>query len=338
MGPACYHVLHVLPPMVAHEMNFFVDEGLVDADGWPGYELLPGGIAPFNAEKQALAQCMKEKGASVVMDVKPSSVVYLNRRGADLRIIAGWRNQQPSWVMSRPGIDDLRALRGQTVGLKDFGNVRYYALAAWLQEVGLDPQRDVHYVRGLSDGTAALREGRVDAAFVPPRERRLMLDAGFVKLLDISERYRQGRPDRIIVATQRALDEHPAWIAAFTRGIIRAYWFMRTVPENLPYVRNLERRMRLTSYDPDERAAPLGCGSVEDCEYLPFPIDGVASGFDTYLDEWISLGELEPADAEQLEAALRLDVARTASAELAARPELGDELARVRQVVGRVGF
>src|SRR6476469_1923986 len=111
MGPACYHVLHILPPMVAHEMNYFVDEGLVDAHGNPAYELLSGGLAPFNAEKTSLAQAMKEKGVQIAMDVKPSSVVYLNRRGANLRIIAGWRNQQSNWVMGKPDIRDLAGLR-----------------------------------------------------------------------------------------------------------------------------------------------------------------------------------------------------------------------------------
>src|SRR4051794_31774722 len=142
MGPACYHVLHVLPPMVAHEMNFFVDEGFVDEHGDYAYELLPGGLAPFNAEKTALAQAMKEKGAPIAMDVKPSSVVYLNRRGAKLRIIAGWRNQQSQLVMGKPDIKDLAGLRGRLVGLKDFGSIRYYALAYWLKEYGLDPQKD----------------------------------------------------------------------------------------------------------------------------------------------------------------------------------------------------
>src|SRR5579884_3047130 len=61
MGPACYHVLHVLPPMVAHEMNFYVDEGLVDRNGRPCYDLVTGGLAPYGTEKVALAQAMKEK-------------------------------------------------------------------------------------------------------------------------------------------------------------------------------------------------------------------------------------------------------------------------------------
>jgi hypothetical protein len=33
IAPACYHVLHLLPVISAHEMNFFYDEGLKTADG-----------------------------------------------------------------------------------------------------------------------------------------------------------------------------------------------------------------------------------------------------------------------------------------------------------------
>ena len=30
MAPTCYHVLHLMPVMAAHEMNYFYDEGLRD--------------------------------------------------------------------------------------------------------------------------------------------------------------------------------------------------------------------------------------------------------------------------------------------------------------------
>ena len=33
IAPTCYHVLHQVPVMTAHEMNFFYDEGLKTADG-----------------------------------------------------------------------------------------------------------------------------------------------------------------------------------------------------------------------------------------------------------------------------------------------------------------
>jgi hypothetical protein len=92
--------------------------GPVDGGGRPAYELLPGGIAPFNAEKIALALSMKEKGATIAMDVKPSTVMYLNRRGANLRIVAGWRNQQPNWVMGRSDIGDAVPDRRYAIQLR----------------------------------------------------------------------------------------------------------------------------------------------------------------------------------------------------------------------------
>ena len=338
MGPACYHVLHVLPPTTAHEMNFFVDEGLVDEHGRPAYEILPGGMSPFNAEKIALAQSMKEKGATIAMDVKPSTVMYLNRRGANLRIVAGWRNQQPQWVMGKSDIKDLAGLRGRVVGLKDFGNIRYYALAYWLKESGLEPKEDVRYVRGVSDGTTALREGRVDAGFVPATEGKELLDEGFNLLINLAKQYPKGRPDRIIVATQELLDQREDWVVSYVKGMIRSYWFMRTMPDNFRYVHNLERRMRMQSHDPEERTIRLSCETPAHCEEMPFPIDGMPSNFEDYLQEWVDLGELEVEDTKCLEQSLRLDVTKAAFDDLAARPELQPDLDRAREVAKRIGF
>ena len=37
MAPTCYHVLHLIPVMAAHEMNYFYDEGLRTESGQPAY-------------------------------------------------------------------------------------------------------------------------------------------------------------------------------------------------------------------------------------------------------------------------------------------------------------
>jgi hypothetical protein len=338
MGPACYHVLHVLPPMVAHEMNFFVEEGLVDRNGRPAYDILPGGLSPFNGEKTSLAQCMKEKGAHIAMDCKPSSIVYLNRRGAKLRIIAGWRNQSPSWVMGKPGIEALTDLKGKTVGLKDFGNIRYYAYAYRVQQAGLDPKVDVNYVRGVSDGATSLREGKIDAGFVSVEEGPEMLQEGFTKLIDLSVLYPEGRPDRVIAATEEFLNERPDWANAYVKGMIRSYWFMRTMPDNFEYLRNLERRMRVNSFDAEEPFIPLSCRTPLACELMPFPPDGVPTGFDGYLQEWVELGELDQDDVAMLKESLRTDIVREAFSELESRAELKPLLQRAREVTARIGY
>ncbi|MFI5270142.1 MAG: ABC transporter substrate-binding protein, partial [Chloroflexota bacterium] len=317
---------------------FYVDEGLVDRQGRPCYELITGGMAPYGTEKTALAQALKEKGALIAMDVKPSTVGYLNRRGARLRIIAGWRNQNTSWVMGQPGIESLADLKGRMVGVKDFGSNRYDALAFRLREAGLDPKADVRYVRGISHGDLALRDGKVDAAFVSSDVAPDLYKEGFTKLLSLSVFWPHGRPDRIIVANEELLNERPDWAHAFVKAMIRAYWFIRTMPDNYPYLANMERRMRLASFDPDEHTIPLSFRSPLTCELQPFPMDGVASGFDGYIEEMIDLGEIDRDDAGVLADSLRLDVAREAFAELKGRVELALQAGRIRELAQRLGY
>ncbi len=40
IAPTCYHVLHLVPVISAHEMNLFYDAGLKSPDGSPAYEIL----------------------------------------------------------------------------------------------------------------------------------------------------------------------------------------------------------------------------------------------------------------------------------------------------------
>ena len=60
IAPTCYHVLHLVPVMTAHEMNFFYDEGMRNSDGMPAYELLTNSMVPFGLEKLGISQAMKE--------------------------------------------------------------------------------------------------------------------------------------------------------------------------------------------------------------------------------------------------------------------------------------
>ena len=50
------------------------------------------------------------------MDVKPSTVAFLQQQGKGLRIIAGWRNQMAFFVVGRSGLSNLTDLVGKKVG------------------------------------------------------------------------------------------------------------------------------------------------------------------------------------------------------------------------------
>src|ERR1041385_1493184 len=96
IAPTCYHMLHQVPVMTAHEMNFFYDEGLVTAHGTLGYEILSESMVPFGLEKLGISQAMKEKAVDIALDVQSRTVFYQRARGADLYILCGWRQQHPS--------------------------------------------------------------------------------------------------------------------------------------------------------------------------------------------------------------------------------------------------
>jgi ABC-type nitrate/sulfonate/bicarbonate transport system substrate-binding protein len=67
------------------------------------------------------------------------------------------------------------------------------------------------------------------------------------------DQYPDGRPERIIAATGRILEEKPDMVKSFLKALIRSYWFVRDMPKNYEYITNLEKRLRFISPDPEER-------------------------------------------------------------------------------------
>ena len=59
---------------------------------------------------------------------------------------------------------------------------------------------------------------------------------GFNILATPKDQYPDGRPERIIAATGRILEERPDLVKSFLKGLIRAYWFCRDMPKNFEYL------------------------------------------------------------------------------------------------------
>ncbi len=337
-GPACYHVLHMIPIQVAHEMNFFYDGGLRDEDGQPDYEIVRGGMAPFMFEKETLAQRMKELNMDIAMDVKPSTVAYLQKQGHDLFIVAGWRNNQPNHVIASKDIRSLEQLKGKRIGVIDLDDILVTALRPWLKRAGVDPYKDVDWVRGNAprDAGPKLRSGAIDAVFQDPTDAEALRAEGFSDIFDVASHYPKGRPDRVIVATGKALQEKPDKIKACIKGMIQAYWYIRKQPENFNQCRQVERRLRMESPDLDEQRRKLTIGIPAHAEHLPFPYNGIPTNLEGYLQEAVEVGVIdEPPDMEKLG---QLKLVQQGYIELEAREDLKEDLARIKSLVGRLGY
>ncbi len=339
IGPACYHALHLTVLTAAHEMNFLWDEGLRDEAGREHYDIVPHGLAPFGFEKTTLAQAMKDKEIHIATDVQPRTALYLSSQGEDCCVIAGWRNNRGRTLVAKREVETLKGLRGKRIGISDIGDNHHLLLTYWLREAGVEPEGDVQWVTGIGPETrlASLVEGRIDAGLVTHgRDHSAELQkAGLAVLQDFSSAYPNGRPDRVIVSSNRVVEERRDEVKAFLRAILRTYWFVRDV-RNFLYFQNLERRLRRQSPNHFEQVRPVHAKSLEWMEkHQAYPIDGLATGLEEYAKEMVALGDVKNVNLERV---LRQDVMREAFQELSARAEIKPELERAREVVQRIGY
>ncbi len=339
MAPTCFHVLHLIPVMAAHEMNFFYDEGLHREDGTPTYEIKHDSLVPFGLEKLGITQAMKEKAIDIALDVQTRTVFFQRSKGADLYIIAGWRNQHTHVWIAAPHIKSLADLKGKRIGISDFGSNKQWGISIWVRKAGLNPDRDVEWVRGIyyPIHIEALRSGKVDCIPVAVWEAEELKKEGFNPLVTLKDQYPQGRPERIIAATGRILEEKPDWVKSFLKGLILSYWLMRDQPKNFDYVHNLEKRLRYQSPDPEEKWVKLSCDTPRLLETMPFPIDGLPTGFEDLLREEEAAGELN-YDVPDIKDVCALDLVKEAFKELREREELNAVFERVTAVAKRIGY
>lgn len=340
IAPTCYHVLHLVPVISAHEMNFFYDAGLKSADGSPAYEILRDSMVPFGLEKLGISQAMKEKSVDIALDVQSRTVFFQRARGADLYIIAGWRNQHTAVWVGPPHIKALTDLKGKRVGISDFGSIRHWGIQIQLRKAGLDLERDVEWVRiGVATRLHidALRSGKVECAPVAAWDAEELKKEGCNILVSPKDQYPQGRPERIIAATGKIIEERPDLVKSFLKGMIRSYWFVRDMPKNFEYIDNLEKRLRLQSPDPEERRISVARRTPMDLEAMPFPIDGLATGFEDMLAEEGRLGELN-YQVPAIEEVCAQDLVREAFKETTQDKALAPEYQRLQAVVARWGY
>jgi ABC-type nitrate/sulfonate/bicarbonate transport system substrate-binding protein len=156
------------------------------------------------------------------MHVGLSSVVRLNRQGADLRIVAALANVIRFTVFAAPGVRDAAGLKGGTVAVSTFGSESDTVATLALGRLGLT--RDDVTVKEYGSARrriAALQAGEVQASALNEPGASLASGAGLAVLLDLV-------PERIPwlftgIAVRRSdiaarRDLHAAFIAAVAEG------------------------------------------------------------------------------------------------------------------------
>ena len=334
-----YHVGQQIAVRVAEEQGYFREEGFLN------YEYEFRGLMPGPLEAAGLAAAVNEHGLDIITAVNIDSIIYQRAKGAPIHLVAGWRyesNPDVKWYAVK-AIRELKQLRGHRIGVREPGDLMQYSLSKALRAAGLDPETDVHWVydpvfayRTNVAHIEMLKSGKVDAVSSAPPFSEELEKEGYSMIFNPKTNQTRGRIGKVIVATERTIDERSDELSAFLRAIIRSFWFMRD-PDHFEYLRDLELKLRKASHNDEERVVQL-LGSPQKVEGWTLPIDLAVPRAEVAetVQEMVRLKQLDrPIDPE--------DVARDALVtaayhEVSGRPALQPALEKAQAAVRKWGF
>ena len=350
VGNACWHAFHIQHAFLCQEAGFFAQEG-VDAEIVHA-KINPKGLEASRPDGErydeigTVLRDMVAFGIDIIPDVHVRTPFAERVLGNDeVRIIGGWRNQFRGTLVAAPGVKSIEDLKGKRIGDWYKGGIATMWYEHQLRQVGIDPEQEIDWKIGYKYGSMReaykpLLAGETDAAIVQNPYVPMLLERGFNKLYDFVEDSKpHGRPDRVTVARKSFIERNPELIKRYWKASIRGYQFIRIAPENYPFLRHVEAKLRLTNPDESERMRDLW--SMELMEGAFFPMDGQLSveGIWRILAEHQDAGVLSKsitrADVEEM---VQQDLVKEAWAEVSQTDEIKRNLARLQPVIERHGY
>ena len=262
-----------------------------------------------------------------------------------MRIIGGWRNWFPATLVTAPGIKSIADLKGKRIGDWYKGGIATMWIEHQLRKAGLNPDRDVEWKIGYKYGSMReawkpLHAGETDAALVRNQFVPELLERGFNKLYDFVEDTKpHGRPDRVTVARKSFIDTQSGADQALLEGDIRGYHFMRIVPENFPFQRMVEAKIRVNNPDPSENMRDLRPMRIMESAF--FPLDGqlTVEGVWRILEEHQDAGVLSKSiTRKDVEEVVSQELVKEAWQEISQTDEVKRNLERLQPVVEKYGY
>ena len=214
-----------------------------------------------------------------------------------------------------------------------------------LRKAGLDPEQDVQWKIGWSYGAMKaawkpLLAGETDAAIVQNVYVPRLLEHGFHKLYDFVEDTKPyGRPDRVTVARKSFIERYPEAVKRYWKAAIRGYQFMRIVPENFPFQRFVEAKLRVNNPDDRERMRELRPFEVMEGRF--HPINGQLSpeGVWRILEEHQDAGTLSKSVTRfDVTGVVCQELVQEAWSEVSQTDEIKRNLERLHSVIERYGY
>ncbi|HLN87798.1 MAG TPA: ABC transporter substrate-binding protein [Candidatus Limnocylindrales bacterium] len=177
---------------------------------------------PTNQAVQALV------GGKVQFATAGPQILEANLAGSDTVYIMSPVNSFVFSLYSKPEIANIKALYGKTIGATNKGTPTDIAGHMLLAQNGLKPDVDVKfvYLKEIPALVAALQQGVIDAALLPPPSTLTARNFGLKELLNITA-LKIPFVQHSIGATRSYINAHQDLVRRFVRGAVEGLDYLR---------------------------------------------------------------------------------------------------------------
>lgn len=156
-------------------------------------------------------------------------------RGLPVRILGAVTKSSSYFMVARPEIENVKALRGKKLGINSFGSSADYAAYAAVSRSGIDANRDLTIVAiggGTPERLAAVVSGSIDATVVTSPAEYAAEKQGLRVIMSAQELGQLVRiPITGIGATQKKMEKDPDEIVRLLRALRLSTLYLVQNPE-----------------------------------------------------------------------------------------------------------
>jgi ABC-type nitrate/sulfonate/bicarbonate transport system substrate-binding protein len=229
---------NMLDLLLAKERGFYSAQGL-DVE-W----------VPLAGERgvKALAQGKADFAIQIAAALKLAIT-----EGVELKVILIIHKDPPHWIMARPGLSGIQALRGKSVGSGARGSDSSILVEGWLEQSGLKPGVDVQVTYHGSQPEWARGWIRMtdDAPLAIPLEREMLEAKGWRPLVELTRIF-PGLLTHGLVVSEGTLKEQPETIRKMIRAHRAVVKYMKESSEDvIAYIQDrweVDREVAAKSY------------------------------------------------------------------------------------------
>jgi NitT/TauT family transport system substrate-binding protein len=152
-------------------------------------------------------------------------------QGLPLKVVACYGPSSTQTIISRAEIKSVKELKGQTIGINNYGGAVELITRMILKQFGLDPDKDVKFVAlgGAGPRFAALKQGLIAAAVVSPPLDSEGKKVGFNVIARAYELF--SFPQAGLGVHVKKLQEKPNEVKRVIKAGIKANRYIRADPE-----------------------------------------------------------------------------------------------------------